>query len=38
MTNYHLKPPETLPALAWQEGKEKRKKQLAEIRRQQAKR
>jgi len=36
MTAYNLKPPESLPSLAWQEAKEKRKKVLATVRRQRA--
>jgi len=33
MTNYSLKPPaDSLPRSSWQEAKEKRKKQLAEVR------
>jgi len=36
MTAYNLHPPETLPSLAWQEAKEKRKKVLATVRRQRA--
>ncbi len=36
MTAYNLKPPETLPSLAWQEAKEKRKKLLAAVHRRRA--
>jgi len=36
MTAYNLKLPETLPSLAWQEAREKRKKLLAAVRRRRA--
>lgn len=38
MTDYHLQPPQTLPTLAWQERKEKRKQLLAAIRQRRAER
>jgi len=31
MTDYHLKPPETLPSLAWQEAKAKRRRVLEAV-------
>ena len=36
MTAYNLHPPETLPSLAWQEAKDKRKKLLTAVRRRRA--
>lgn len=36
MTDYHQKPPQTLPSFAWQEAKEKRKKLLEAVRQRRA--
>jgi len=36
MTAYNLKPPDTLPSLAWQEAKEKRRRVLEAVRRRRA--